>query len=232
MLASQLSYGTPMAALSIHCGVALAMSLNMIDIPVDNLENWAEAAYRGIPPNVVTVENGAIHIDVNQSSSPLIYGFDKPRRLSGFTVLASWSGRLDLPAGEVQGNASADDFVLKFGLVTAGDTRLNWFQRRVAADWILRLHELAPKGSGVNNIRFFSTTRQPELVGVTRTHPLSKLFHEERILHLEETGPFELTRSFDEPVETLGLWISSDGDDTGSAFQVTIHRILLKIVED
>ena len=209
----------------------LAVSLNEIIVPVDNLENWTEAVYRGIPPNSITIENGAIRIGIDRSSSPLIYGFDEPLLLTGFTVEASWRGRLDIPAGTTQGNDDADDFVLKFGIVVAGDRTLSWFQRRIAADWILRLYELAPEGSGVKNIQFFSTTQQSELVGSSRRHPLSELFYEERLLHLDSTGPFELNKSFDEPVTTLGLWISSDGDDTDSEFDVRIHSIVLRLAD-
>jgi hypothetical protein len=226
-LSDQVSMAVPMAL----CWAILAVSLNEIIVPVDNLENWTEVAYRGIPPNSITIENGAIRIDVDRSSSPLIYGFDEPLPLTGFTVEASWRGRLDIPADTTQGNDGADDFVLKFGIVVAGDRTLSWFQRLVAADWILRLYELAPEDSGLKNIHFFSTTQQSELVGSSRRHPLSELFYEERVVHLDGNGPFELNKLFDEPVTVLGLWISSDGDDTGSDFAVRIHSIALTVAD-
>jgi hypothetical protein len=220
-----------MTAVTALASTMLTMLPNVTSIPVHDLANWTEAAYRGIPPNRVTVENGALSIDVRDSASPLIYRFDRPLRLTGFSVEASWSGELEIPAGVMQGGDGADDFVLKLGLVVAGDRTLGWFERRVAADWLLRLYELAPKDGGIENVRFYSTTRQRDLIGTSRTHPLSKLLYEERIAYLAHPGPFSLSRSFGDPIETLGLWIASDGDDTESELQVKIHGILLKIAD-
>lgn len=209
----------------------LVMFGDALAIPVDDLTKWTEAVYRGIPPNQVAIENGTLSIKVNESSSPLIYRFEKPLLVKGFSVEASWAGDLQVPAGLTQGEEGADDFVLKLGLVVAGNKTLNWFQRRIAADWILRLHELAPEGGGIENVRFYSTTLQPDLVGSTRTHPLSELFCEERLEYLAGPGPFTLTRTLSDPVETLGLWISSDGDDTASELEMQLRKIVLQVAE-
>lgn len=221
-----------MIPLLVFIWLELAAGSAMISIPLDDAKSWVQLAYRGIPPNSVEFNRGGIHISIDRSASPLIYRLDQPVRLTGFTVEGSWRGRIQIPDGTIQGVNSADDFVMKFGIVAAGDKRLNWFQKRIAAPWILRLYELAPDGSGISNIRFYSTTQQPELLGTSRTHPLSDLIYEERVLHLDSPGSFKLSKSFDEPTETLALWISSDGDDTGSEFEVTIDSITLKITGD
>lgn len=217
---------TPLLAL---IWLELAAGPRMINIPLDDAKNWVQLAYRGLRPNGVEFDREAIRISVDQSASPLIYRLDQPVRLTGFSVKGSWQGRLQIPEDATQGVNSADDFVMKFGIVVAGDKRLNWFQKRIAAPWILRLYELAPDGGGISNIRFYSTTQQPELLGTSRTHPLSDLIFEERVLHLDSPGSFTLSKSFDEPTEALALWISSDGDDTGSTFEVAIDSITLKI---
>ena len=41
------------------------------------------------------------------------------------------------------------------------------------------------------------------------------------------TGTFDLDVSLTPPVETVAVWLSSDGDDTGSAFTVLVERITL-----
>jgi hypothetical protein len=212
--------------------VALILSLiaapaAAIDVPVNDLVPWTMLTFNNIPPNEVSVEDGALHIAVRSSASPLIYGLEKPTRLVGVTVLARWSGELKIPEGATQGDKNADDFVLKFGIVEAGEQTLSWLQRRIAPDWIKQLFRLAPRGTGVRRINFLSTAQQPKLVGTQRTHPLNELLHETRITLLEAPGAFEMAYRFDEPAETLGLWISSDGDDTGSSFDLEIQRITL-----
>ncbi|MDZ4729805.1 MAG: hypothetical protein SH820_07670 [Xanthomonadales bacterium] len=212
--------------------VALILSLIVmpavaIEVPVNDLAPWTTLTFNNIPPNEVSVEDGALHITVRSSASPLIYGLEKPTRLAGVTVLARWSGEVKIPEGATQGDKGADDFVLKFGIVEAGEQTLNWLQRQIAADWIKQLFRLAPRGTGVRRINFLATVQQPNLLGTQRTHPLNDLLHETRITFLEAPGAFEMAYRFDEPVETLGLWISSDGDDTSSSFDLEIQRITL-----
>lgn len=212
-------------ALSLSLLSATAVAL---DVPVDDLEPWTLLSFNNIPPNEVSVVDGALHIKVRGSASPLIYKFDEPIRISGVTVVANWNGELRIPAGATEGDENADDFVLKFGIVEAGNRRLNWFQRRIAADWIKQLFKLAPKNSGVNRINFLSTTQQQEMLGASRTHPLSDLLYETRVLYLDMPGRFVMTHELPESVESLGLWVSVDGDNTGSNFDLRLERITLR----
>ncbi len=221
----------------IAASASLAFAAQTMVVPVDGLAGWTSLAYRSIPANTVSIanegsENASLQIKVDRSSSPLVFRLDEPAFLSGFTVQATWSGNLLVPAGKTQGEEGADDFVLKLGLVEAGERKLNFLQRRLAPDWIVQLHDLAPAGSGVRRISFYSTTRQEAELGKRRTHPLSDLLYEERVHYLEKSGPFELSYSFADPVKVLGLWISSDGDDTGSEFTLEIQNIDLILTED
>lgn len=199
-----------------------------VDIPLSDATQWSTQQYRNIKPNTVDASPQGLTITVAASASPLVYRLEQPTRITGVRVEANWSGNLDFPEGVTQGDEGADDFVLKLGLVEAGDKTLNWLQRRVAADWIRELYELAPEGTGVRRVNFLSTTRQASLLGTGRIHPLNDLLHEERITYLDSTGEFRLDHRFDEPVEILGLWLSADGDDTGSNFELVIHSITLE----
>ncbi len=207
--------------------VMLTAGTAATEIPVSDLRQWTILSYSSIPANTVAVEDGNLHIAVNKSASPLIYKLDEPLKVTSLTVKASWSGRLNIPQNAVQGEAGADDFILKLGIVEAGDRTLNWLQRLIAADWIKQLFKLAPKGTGVERINFLSTTQQQNLIGTRREHPLNDLLFETRITWLEAQGGFEMEYQFEEPVVLLGLWISSDGDDTGSGFDLSIERITL-----
>jgi hypothetical protein len=197
------------------------------EIPVSDLQQWTSLSYSSVPANTVAVENGNLHISVNKSASPLIYKLDEPLAVVSLAVKARWSGKLNLPQDAVQGEAGADDFILKLGIVEAGEHTLNWLQRRIAADWIQQLFKLAPVGSGVARINFLSTTQQQNLLGSRRIHPLNELLYETRIAYLESPGEFEMVYQFEKPVVVLGLWISADGDDTGSSFDLSIERITL-----
>ncbi len=217
-----------MRNLLVVCFVLLsAAPVAAVDVPVNDLAGWTVLSFNKIRPNEVAIDNGALNIGVRGSASPLIYGFETPLQITGIKLVASWQGELRIPEGLTQGDENADDFVLKFGVVEAGDQTLNWLKRRIAADWIKQLFLLAPKGSGVRRINFLSTTQQAGLLGTTRTHPLSELLTENRVVHLQGPGRFEMNYEFPAPVKALGLWISADGDDTGSNFDLTIESITL-----
>ncbi|MEX0707185.1 MAG: hypothetical protein WD078_04425 [Woeseia sp.] len=204
---------------------ALTVAAGTMNVPIDSLQGWSEMAFRNIPQNEVTATADGLHIRVRGSASPLVYRFDEPVAIRRITVTARWNGEVTLPGDAVQGSEQADDFVLKVGLVEEGDKRLNWFQRRIAADWILRLHDLAPPGTGIAGINFYSTTQQREQLGTSRAHPLSDLMHEERVTWLREPGTFRITKTFEAPMRTLGLWLAADGDNTGSSFDLQIESI-------
>ena len=209
----------------------IANSVAAIEVPTDDLSKWTTLSFRKIPANTVSIDRGALQVVVDGSASPLIYGFDAPVRITGVQIVASWDGELRIPDGAVQGNKETDDFVLKFGLVEAGDQTLSWLQRKIAADWVKQLFMLAPSGAGVRRIHFLSTTQQADLVGSRRSHPLNDLLFESRITLLDGPGRFELAQDFAEPVETLGLWVSSDGDTTSSKFVLRIESITLKVAQ-
>lgn len=216
-----------------HKLIAMSLMFSMVpayaaDVPVADRGAWKNLSYSSIPPNEVSVSDGALLIAVNESASPLIHGFDEPRVLTGITIVATYSGGLRIPDDATQGDGNADDFVLKAGVVESGEQTLNWLQRRIAADWIKRLHELAPEDSGIRRINFLSTTQSRALLGTSRTHPLSDLLYEQRLTLVEAPGEFRITHRFPEPVEALGLWLSSDGDDTNSSFEVRIEKITLQ----
>ena len=122
--------------------------------------------------------------------------------------------------------------MLKIGLVESGDKTLGWIQRRMAADWVKQLHDMAPQGYGIERIHFLSTTQEPNGLGKARQHPLSELLYETRVTHLSQSGPFEMRHRLAEPTEVLGVWLSIDGDDTGSQFEVEIDSITLIDVEN
>ena len=207
--------------------MAFATPSLAFDIPVASLDAWQVLEFRKIPANTVAVNNGALEIAVDKSASPLVYKLAAPLTVTAVTVEARWAGAVNIPDNSVQGEDGADDFVLKLGIVEAGDRRLNWLQRRIAADWLQQLFKLAPAGTGVRRINFLSTTQQAELLGSTRVHPLNDLLFETRVTYLPSPGEFTMSYRFPEPVEVLGVWISADGDDTASTFDLEIRRITL-----
>lgn len=103
-------------------------------------------------------------------------------------------------------------------------------QRLLAPEWILRLFSLAPPGGGISQVRFFNLGVAASQIGQARQHPLSPLLHERVVAAPAADGRFEFSVAFDEPVPTVAIWISGDGDDTKSEYVMTLQAIVLEAI--
>ena len=110
-----------------------------------------------------------------------------------------------------------------------GTQTLNFAKKLVAPSWVKTLFSLAPKGTGVDHIYFYNAVQQAELKGKERNHPLSELIKEnfKWQLKFDDNGiaKFDFSTEVENPKTTLALWISIDGDDTGSQFETLISDI-------
>ena len=120
-----------------------------IMIPISSPEGWDAEKYSKIPGNEVKFSKAGIQIKVKESASPLIYSLKETPEIIGFEVSGKLTG---LPKPGV------DDSPLRIGFVLPGKRKLNFFKRMLAADWVKRLYDKAPKGSGIDGIHFFNMT--------------------------------------------------------------------------
>lgn len=207
--------------LSISRKILLAVML----IPTHESGSWILQSYSSIPRNEVDFSNRGILVKVNSSASPLIFPFKDKESLSGFRVAGEFRGLPKFADPSSQGKKGFDDFPLRLGFVVSGKKQLGTFQKLVAKDWVRRLFSLAPEGEGVDKILFFNITQNPHQVGGERTHPMSELIRETFIDSVKEKGEYSYSYTFKAPIEVLAIWISIDGDDTKSAFDVLIRAL-------
>jgi hypothetical protein len=160
---------------------------------------------------------------VDRSAGPIVLPLGGPTLVREVHVAGQVTGTL-LTTPDRQGEAGADDFTLRVGLVEAGSRRPGFLERRFAPAWVRRLFDLAPPGEGVGRIRFFNLGLHASQIGWQRTHPLSDLLFEHIVAAPGEDGVFAFSaRAPEAPV--LAVWLSADGDDTRSTFSVRIDRL-------
>lgn len=126
-----------------------------------------------------------------------------------------------------QGEEKLDDYVFRIGLAEPGERTLNFVQRQLAAAWVRKLFELAPQGTGISKIHFFNVGADRMHIGRQRQHPLSDLIIEKVVAVPRADGRFDFVHALDRPLETIAVWLSSDGDDTASKFTVLVEQIEL-----
>ena len=199
-------------------------------VPFDS-NQWHSLRYRSIPSNVVQFFKERILIKVKNSASPLIYPMtNQPLLLTGIAIEGKIDRLIHISTPQQQGKQGLDDFILRFGLVLMGHKRLNWFQRSIAPEWIIKMYDLAPKNQGIDHIYFLNAVQSPTLLNVKRTHPLSEYIKEHYVWLMNKSGEFSYSYRFPKPKQTAALWISSDGDDTQSEFNLEIKKISLAIL--
>jgi hypothetical protein len=196
-------------------------------VPLSEQAKWQVLQYSSLPPHRIRFSQAGLEMIVESSAMPLIYPLSERQRVSGIRVKGRVEGALRIPPGR-QGEEKFDDYVFRIGLVEPGKRTLNFVQRQLAAAWVRKLFELAPKGSGISKIHFFNVGAEKTHIGRQRQHPLSDLIVEKVVAVPRPDGRFDFVHALDRPLETIAIWLSSDGDDSGSKFSVLVEQIELQ----
>ena len=209
------------------CGAWALVSLpvHALQIPL-KADDWQILGYRGIPVNEVDFTTDGMEILVEGSAGAIVYPMQTPGKYNKLHVDAAIQGRISLDSN-VQGGQGGDDFRLRVGLVYAGDKTLNLFQRTMAPKWLRTLYDLAPEGAGISRVEFYNTWQDPALEGLERLHPTTDIWREHFVLQTDAAGRVNQTLAVPNDAEVVAVWISTDGDDTGSSFRVRIRALVL-----
>lgn len=191
-------------------------------IPFQNLEGWASLSFRKIPSNQVQDVQGQLQIQVDSSASPLIFRINEPKRVLGF----QWELEVEGEMKKADASDFEEDSYFRLGLVAVGKKTLGKLERFVAADWVIRLFELAPASIGLDRIYFYNLGQNAKLLGKSRTHPKSDLMHE-TIVAIRQGPTSSLQYDLSTPLNVSALWISIDGDDTKSKYQTRVKKLAL-----
>ena len=91
-----------------------------------------------------------------------------------------------------------------------------------------KLFELAPERGGISAIHFFNVGAEKAHIGRHRQHPLSELITETVVTVPRPDGRFDFEQALDRLLDTIAVWLGSDGDDTGLRFSVLVEHIELR----
>jgi hypothetical protein len=197
-------------------------SESKINLPLKT-EAWTVLSFNKIPKNSVLFLNDQLRVKVESSAGPIVHKLPRTLNISEFSIKGKISG-----TKKDEGKNFDEDSVLRFGLVAVGKKTLSGPKKWVAADWVKKLFELAPQGTGLDKIIFYNFTNRKDLIGQTRIHPKSELIVETLSFLQSEEGLFSIDKKLELPIDTAAIWISIDGDDTKSNFETLITEIAIK----
>jgi len=190
-------------------------------------DKWTKLKYPNIKQNGVEFKKQSITINVDKSSSPLIYPFEKPTQFSEIRIDADITGNLKLDTNQLQGVKGNNDFTLRIGLVYQGDKKMGFMQRKLAPDWVKKLYSLIPKNTGVSHVRFFNVFQDKRLENNSPYKKKPKFFFHSYDIQQVKNGKITARIKVPSNQNILGLWINSDGEDTNSKFKVKINKLIL-----
>lgn len=192
-----------------------------VSIPFQSINDFTVLKFNKIPENKVSVVSEKMEIQVNQSASPIVYKLAQPTLVSKISWSLSVTGEMTS-----QKTQFPEDSYFRLGLVASGSQKLSRFHRFIAADWVKKLFDLAPKDKGIDQIYFYVVADKNSYSVKQRTHPASELM-KETIVSTLESGSSEVSHQLEKPLEVVALWISTDGDNTKSKFTTQINKIQL-----
>ena len=197
----------------------------IVAVPLGDSAVWKELKFKSLPANKVSYEKSALKIEVNESASPLIHGFNQIKKIQQVTATLEITGQMNKIKLKSWTEFEEDSY-FRLGLVAKGKDRPSQFKMLFAPEWVKTLFALAPQGTGLDKIYFYNMTAQDNLVGKKRSHPQSKYMHEENILSRStEQQNVNFKIELTQPMELAGFWISADGDDSKSKFTVLIKDL-------
>jgi hypothetical protein len=193
---------------------------------------WKQVSYKKIKSNKVEFSNDNMSVVVDESASPLVYALPSPFKIKKIKVTAEISG---INLDQIKENKKLiEDSPLRIGLVLEGPNKLNFFQRKLATDWVLELFKLAPKDSGLSHIEFYNVGWVNSQKGQSRAHPASKLIKETWPMTLDGIAANKdsllvqtefLIQADLHNTNTQALWVSIDGDDLKIKYKTKIREI-------
>lgn len=198
-------------------------------IPTNSLTDWNTEKFSGVPKNETTVSSNGLLIQVKSSAGPVIFPLKSKIKILGFKISGEFQDLPKISNPSLQGEKGFDDYPLRLGFVVPGERKLSGFKKMMAAQWVKNLYEQVKDEGGIDSVRFFNVTQNPQQVGKTRTHPASELFQEEFFAEAKHSGSFTYDYQFEKPLEAIAIWLSIDGDDTKSTFNVLISSLELKV---
>lgn len=202
--------------------------LAAIVIPTNSLKDWKTEKFSSVPKNETTASPNGLLIQVKSSAGPLIFPLKSKIKIVGFKIRGEFQGLPKISNPSLQGEKGSDDYPLRLGFIIPGEKKLSGFKKMIAARWVKNLYEQVKDGTGIDSIHFFNVTQNHQQVGKTRTHPASELFQEEFFAEVKHSGPFAYDFQFEKPIEAIAVWLSIDGDDTKSTFDVFISNLELQ----
>ena len=213
-----------MARLLAYLVSLLVMSgLPAAEVPLEP-GNFEHIHFRRIQPTNITFNDDSIRIAVNDSSSFLLLPFDPIKTVR--TVTFDWKvdGRLKKRSIEHEKSSKGDDAWIRVGLIVSGQPE--YVPKAFLPRWV-NLVRKTLKHPSDRMIYLVPDAKHPS--GESWTSPFSTSIEMISVdsRNLDDDWK-QAHHTFVQPLQVVGLWIMADGDNTNSAFNTELRRLIIE----
>ncbi len=187
--------------------------------PLDH-ETFEKLTFSDLPATSYEQKDGQLKIDVKQSAAAWVLAFPTARPLHALGF--EWKSSVEslVPSAEAEETKAGDDAILRIGLLLAGPAPTVPF---FAPAWIKAVKKLMKQGS---DRMVYLTVGAKHKPGQEWKSPYASSI-ENRALASEAGADGWKKTIFkpEAPMQVVGLWLMSDGDNTKQSFQVELRNL-------
>lgn len=201
----------------------LAATLAALGSPAD----WHSLQFRRIPPIETQLTEDRLTLKVRSSAGGLVRQLPRGTQVQSLIVTGSVEGELKVDADRLWQKGHEDAY-LRVGLIVAGGRPLGTLERLMAPAWIVTMDKvLCADGRAPAAIRNHLLIPHAAWIGQQRPNPHMAQLVDHMVTTPDANGRFTMRVDLPETMELVGLWLMTDGDDSGSTFTVTVDSLEL-----
>jgi hypothetical protein len=192
----------------------------LLDLKADNFEH---IEFKRIKQSRYRFHDQQLQVDVEDSASFLMKSFDSVRKIRQVSFKWQSNGALKIKDAQHEEQKQGDDAVFKLGLLLEGSDS---FSNPFVPAWVKRVDDLLKYPS---EDMIYLVADSKHVPGQRWANPYNKRVTMIAIDSIDDAQRWQqASYYFDTPVNVVGLWLMSDGDNTASSFTVTIKDIKLE----
>ena len=202
-----------------NCLYAVSME-GVLDLKADNFEH---IEFKKIKKSHYSFRDQQLQVDVEGSASFLMKSFDSVRKVRQVSFKWRKNGEPKIKVAQHEELKQGDDAVFKLGLLLEGSG--SFFNPFVPA-WVKRVEGLLKYPS---EDMIYLVADSKHVPGQRWFNPYNERVTMIAIDSVDDTNNWQRSSYyFDSPVNVVGIWLMSDGDNTDSSFTVNVKDIKLK----
>jgi hypothetical protein len=186
-------------------------------------DNFEHIQFKRIKANNYIYQNQQLKIEVDNSASFLMMPFDHVKKISHVSFQWRSIGKPGVENKKHEEKRSGDDAVFKVALLLKADETL--FNPLMPA-WMKRVDKLLSVPSKEMIYLVADAKHAADQSWVNPYNDRVKMIAMKN--SVDVNGWMKASYTFEHPVEVVGLWLMSDGDNTHSRFTTKVKNIVLK----